>query len=435
MEKIKNGLRFRNPIRVTVLLVALCFASLSVQAGYAQLQPPSGWSQGGTAGNTFKVAANEAGWLVNGTVRTNAALNIGGRAIVVPAALRLAANAPTIAAAAMFGNPWTAALLLLAPIAVSWVAENGLFFDTQQNKWQVTEKQSSTKYYCGGPSSSTIMGSCTAMVDDWNAKYHNNPNGNNSFYWQKVRSCDNSGCLVEMRAGSLTGAVDDVQFRATSSDVAFGTTTRGVFDISEFQRLASLSPMPSKVANEIPANYPVEKPLLNPDANGVPQPLNVPNGNPIPIPNTNPQQYRVPQISIKPAVTSDPWTADVKTEEVITTDPNASAPNPQQPASTTTTDSDLCIKYPNILACSKPDLDTPSGDIPKTNKTITFTDQNPFAGGSCPADVFYTLSRGQSLKIWNWQKACSYALPIRAIIIALASFSAFLIVMPGETRV
>lgn len=101
---------------------------------------------------------------------------------------------------------------------------------------------------------------------------------------------------------------------------------------------------------------------------------------------------------------------------------------------TTKDDSDLCKTNPDILACSKPELDTPDGEIPKTQKEITFTPENPFGDGNCPADVYYTLHSGQSLKVWNWAVTCQYSLPIRALVIGLSTFAAFLIVMPGSTR-
>lgn len=52
-----------------------------------------------------------------------------------------------------------------------------------------------------------------------------------------------------------------------------------------------------------------------------------------------------------------------------------------------------CDKYPNSLGCA--DLDVPAGDIPKSNKNITFSEEAVLGGGSCPADRLigqYTFS-------------------------------------------
>ncbi|MFT3717221.1 IgG-binding virulence factor TspB family protein [Pseudorhodoferax sp.] len=95
----------------------------------------------------------------------------------------------------------------------------------------------------------------------------------------------------------------------------------------------------------------------------------------------------------------------------------------------------MCDLYPDILACAKPDLDTPEGEIPRGEKQITYSEENLFGEGSCPADVYASLATiGQTVKVWDWQAACQYAFPLRALVIALATLSAFVIVMPGETR-
>ncbi|SFQ68797.1 hypothetical protein SAMN05216567_12668 [Variovorax sp. OK605] len=68
-----------------------------------------------------------------------------------------------------------------------------------------------------------------------------------------------------------------------------------------------------------------------------------------------------------------------------TTTPGTPAEPPEQKVQ--------CDKYPNSLGCS--DLDVPSGDIPKSNKNITFSEEAVLGGGSCPADRLigqYTFS-------------------------------------------
>ena len=77
------------------------------------------------------------------------------------------------------------------------------------------------------------------------------------------------------------------------------------------------------------------------------------------------------------------------------------------------------------------DLDTPDGEIPKTNKNVTFTPANlGFGGGVCPADKFITVHHmAQPVKVFNWQDTCgklqTYARPV---ILTLATFVALMIV-------
>lgn len=90
-----------------------------------------------------------------------------------------------------------------------------------------------------------------------------------------------------------------------------------------------------------------------------------------------------------------------------------------------------CDKFPESLGCSK--LDVPAGTIPKENKTITFAEESSFGGGSCPADRSFTsVTMHRSVKVVDWTTFCANALPIRALVILLATFAAFLIVMPGK---
>ena len=116
-----------------------------------------------------------------------------------------------------------------------------------------------------------------------------------------------------------------------------------------------------------------------------------------------------------------------------TTDTKTTETDTDKPAED---ESDLCAKYPDILACAKPELDTPDGELPKETKTITYQEENLFGGGSCPANSVVTLGTNhQTVTVWDWQKTCEMALPLRAIVISLATFAAFLIVMPGDNRV
>lgn len=93
-----------------------------------------------------------------------------------------------------------------------------------------------------------------------------------------------------------------------------------------------------------------------------------------------------------------------------------------------------CDKYPETLGCAE--LDTPTAEIPKENKTVTFQAEDVLGGGACPANVtasFSTLG-GQSATIVDWQTFCGMALPLRGLVIALASIMAFFIIMPGGVR-
>lgn len=119
--------------------------------------------------------------------------------------------------------------------------------------------------------------------------------------------------------------------------------------------------------------------------------------------------------------------SNVQTGTTTTT----TTPSDNSPGMTPEPD-DACKKHPEALGCQKIDFDTPDGEIPRESKDVTFQAENVLGGGSCPADVYAGMtSTGQTLKVWDWQATCNYFLPIRFILMALAAFSAVLIIMPG----
>lgn len=163
--------------------------------------------------------------------------------------------------------------------------------------------------------------------------------------------------------------------------------------------------------------------------------MRVPTGDPIPIPNTNPQQYRQPYVDIVPSPTVDnPWRVDVKPGETTSTNPNPvenPAPDGEdKPAEEQ--DKSLCEKHPDILACSKPELDIPDGEIPKVTKQITYAEEGGFGGGSCPSNVYANL-HGKQTMVYEWTRTCSVVSTyIRPIILLLGAMGALFILIPGR---
>jgi len=111
----------------------------------------------------------------------------------------------------------------------------------------------------------------------------------------------------------------------------------------------------------------------------------------------------------------------VRNTTTTTTTPTEEAVDPDDP----------CEKRPNTIGCA--DMDTPTGEIPKETKTITYAEESVFGGGSCPSDKQWSSgTTGRSYKLVDWTTLCGFALPARALVILLAIFAAFLIVMPGK---
>jgi len=108
------------------------------------------------------------------------------------------------------------------------------------------------------------------------------------------------------------------------------------------------------------------------------------------------------------------------------------SPSPSATASSPPSNMDICKINPDILACQT--LTNPaSTDIPKISKTITYTPDNSFGSGSCPADKTMTVN-GRQLKVVDWSSHCGYiSTYLRPILILLASYMALMMLIPGRS--
>lgn len=119
------------------------------------------------------------------------------------------------------------------------------------------------------------------------------------------------------------------------------------------------------------------------------------------------------------------------TTTVVTTTYNSS--NVQTGQTTTTTENeqpkpeDHCKTNPDTVGCTKLG-EPPTGDIPKTTKTVSFTAENlSLGGGSCPPPYTWTDSAGShAISLQPW---CDFASSIiKPLLLAFAALSAYFIV-------
>lgn len=440
----KNAKLYRIALRG--LLAALALGGLQVaHAGYAQLATPSGF--GGTAGNwTYAAAANDK---VYGKVIHQAGAltaNVGGQAVKMPAAYRLAANAPRIAAAAVYLHPGVRTAVTVA----GWLVAAKLVWDEASQSWKSQGNDGSTtshgyEYRAHSPGAlwrPTAELACkdwlNVLSQTWAGSYVYKSSvpmsdGTCALAWQSVEG-GNSG--TEYQGYEIKFSQCPTGWTATPAGCLSPALTQ-----PQFEEELIKAPMPSSVPLELPypTPLPIEQPSpwINPTPGENPQsqPLRVPTGQPVPIPNTDPQQYRHPYVDIVPAPTPDnPWRVDVKPGETISTNPNP-AENPQpdpQEEPGEEEDKSLCEKYPDILACSKPELDVPDGEIPKLTKQITYAEEGGFGGGSCPSNVYANL-HGKQTMVYEWTRTCSVVSTyIRPIMLLLGAMGALFILIPGR---
>lgn len=435
-----------NRIALRGLLAALALGGLQVaHAGYAQLAAPAGF--GGSSG-AFTYAANAANDKTFGRVVHSAGsltANVGGQAVKMGAAYRLAANAPRIAAAVVMQHPGIR-LAVGAAGVVAWLASAKLVYDVATGTWRETADESTdtTKQYrYNGQPWTTLSGACQQAL-----AYQNQVDAG-TIYSSTLKSCQPGQAILTRKdpwgSSDVGRALESRSVTATGCPTGWTSTPAGCLspelDQPTFVDKLAAQPMPSSVPLELPypSPLPIEQPSpwINPTPGENPQsqPLRIPTGQPSPVPNTNPQQYRQPYVDIVPAPTPDnPFRVDVKPGETVSTDPNpVENPKPDgQDKPTEEQDKSLCEKHPDILACSKPELDIPDGEIPKVTKQITYAEEGGFGGGSCPSNVYANL-HGKQTMVYEWTRTCSVVSTyIRPIILLLGAMGALFILIPGR---
>lgn len=92
--------------------------------------------------------------------------------------------------------------------------------------------------------------------------------------------------------------------------------------------------------------------------------------------------------------------------------------------------SKFCEWFPNILACAE--FGDPEGDdIPRAERSVSFTPQVLFGSGSCPADTTIT-AQGLTITVGNWSTWCGYITTyLKPMVLLLAAFAALMIVLKG----
>ena len=305
------------------LAVAALFFGPSAHAGYAQLKPPPGWSQGlsaavpGQVGTfAFGPAANYSSFK-GSTVLTNAALNVAGQYVTVPVSMRLAANAATVAAEYSFGNPYLFAAALAVPIAYSWFQSQDV--EVKNGVWiKRTWKPCTT--------------ACVEYTINSNPeRYASSPMGAAQLYASTVSDSSTSGdtttttklAAISCSSTNLTCTFKQTQTTTSPSGSSTSTNeptvgysqrtkTKGDEILTpltkpQFHEIMDPLPLPQGFPKEVPsAPLPYEIPVLNPNPANIPEtyptpatpakrPLWVPTGDPAPAsPATSPQTWTQP---------------------------------------------------------------------------------------------------------------------------------------------
>lgn len=434
MRRNKNhGFRNRNNVRAAVVVLALgCFSLTATARGYAPVVSPL------PTGFQIKFASNGTplATMKNG----NSAVAVTGTTAIPLSGMAVLNAAITGAVTgASFGGAWGAALAGVGAVAL--LAVPALLDAYQRAKLRADPV---TGLLQAATTSSCPFRTATTPEPSPNYQYYSNrkwfssePNallysGQKNTYgcaygwqWDYTPDLQNPSVFYKQQSVDLIetpGAAVDKWNPIPPTD-AVALMSAGVPTTPNVQALVDLSFPPP--VDPVSITGPAELPLFNTvtlDSKGV-QTTVAESASFAYFPDSVGMKRKTTTTVVTPAVAptdANPAGVPAKTE-VSTTD---STDKPKDSRSE-------CEKSPKSAGCAE--LDTPEGEIPRSSRTVTYQAEDVFGGGSCPANL--TANVGllrKSVTVWDWQKTCELALPLRALILALASFAAFLIVMPGK---
>lgn len=424
--------------------------SLTAHAGYAQLAPPPGFS-GGAGAFGYAAAANDQ--VFGRVIHQSGALtaNVGGQAVKMPAAYRLAANAPRIAAAAVFAHPGVRTGVAIA----AWIGLTPFVYDALNRTWKAVDSSAAQQsngyeYEYRGEWYPTLTQACQAAWA-WGSA-----NLGPKEYMGDTSCVDGSparvGWTIYNQYGAMSYGGSDLRRRGSACPAGWYVTPAGcvqqppmkTVNEEEFINDLASKPMPDRVPLELPKPtvLPVEQPFINPEPGPNPahRPLFVPTGNPVPNPKYDPnspvgpanQPYFQPGVRVVPVPTpQSPFQVDMQPVDrpVASPDPNPDpVPDPEGGDGDKPKPDDqqsLCEKHPDIVACQRLGDVQPEALAAKT-VSVSIQREDGFgpADGACPAPKEFVILGKQMA--FRWDLICDFASGIRPLLVGFAYLSAAL---------
>lgn len=369
-------------IFASLLCFVLAFgAPIPSFAAYARLAPPLGWSPGGAAASTaagtsiagsFRYGgAAAATTVLLGRINANAALTVAGSSYAVPVGMKLAGNAAVKAAEFSFGNPYLFAAALALPFAYQWYLDSDL--KVIGGVWNKKKTQTGCE-----------NGVCFEFSDDgviWGtaaqacaAGFAKRP-GNEYRVNTGVRYVEPLMCQYD---SSLFGGPPEVFTFPIIKRVLPGTQNEVWVPVTlpEFIAQPKVPALPVPVIKELPIDWPVEDPVINPDPadKTKPTPIWLPTGEPVKNPSVTgqPDSWTQPGVKVTPSpAIGDPWRVDITPDPITKGDPSPNTGYPGAPAPGTSSPTPDKIEIetcglPGKPKCQIDELDT------KRDKGTTF---------------------------------------------------------------
>lgn len=407
---------------VAWLVTAACMVSCQdARASAIPVTLPS--NVAAVAGGGY-MTTGSAAWN-GGRAAVNLTTQVAGRAVTIPAAMRMAANAPRIAMAAVRVTPGLATLSVLSML-ISYGIQKCVQADgwcVQQpspsagesgfNGWRwmgafgkvYSSPEAACRSFAGGSISFNSLSAVDATT--YNCNLLNANNG--AIAWGAAQVTQALSCVPgSVVSGSKCVLSADAQQPATDAD------------------WAKVNPqsLPDQVASDLAGEkvgIPVEL-----DVN--PSPITVPMSEPYKDPVTG-QRYRdVAQITPNP---NKPTEADLQTAKQPVDEKGNPAPDPDNPGKSKPPEEnkDQCKGHESRLGCMEQG-EVPEGpDLLKKEVQVSIAPVGGFGpdNGSCPADK-HTLVLGKPVAV-SWGPTCTFAQGLRPVVLAVAWIAAICIAL------
>lgn len=403
-------------LRAFVLALFILALMICIQPAHAAITAvPSvaGYSAGSfsAAAGSFSTAANAASYGATGVV------NVGGKAITVPATLRMAANAGQYAKNAMKLNPWA----IVGTLAAGYLIDQLLEWDDASQTWR-----SVPAIYPGGTVSQS--NACSLMDP---GQYSRDAALNRIVWMPHPPYPTSAPCPAPYSPFASCSSATQPYYQPGNMPYTVcidPASSNQPYPYEEFPDSA-WDPLPDPlpvVAPELPyAPYmPNGAPVESPEYDFAP--FSTPIGNPYTKPDGSTVQ---PMAKVSPngdSVTIDTYDQPLTDSTGAPVPPDTVPVDTVEPLPPAQTD---CDKYPNSIGCSEYGVPSTPDVIP-TNQIAVSTGFTPVGGaGSCPADVQLSFM-GQIIP-WSYSPICDFATMIRPLIIGFAWLSFGFTVISG----
>lgn len=437
-----NAKFYRNLVCAGLGALALSHVSLS-HAYYAQASAPAGFIAGTI--NTFNGAkAGVTASVELGRIAANATLNVGGKAVGIATKIPYASGAARAAASLIYLHPAVRTITTVAAL----LGALGYAYDLAKG-WQKRDPAAVPStgyiYYVGSYSADNIYGSASSACSGFAAK---NMTASGGFTDVQPSATETTCTIKHTRYGQKDQYFSAVMNKDRDAACPFGWYFTSAGCIQNAPMVAvpqttfvddlEANPKTPNILPELPFDLPVDVPYI--------EPVFIPTGNPVKNPSYDPskpqtgdnQPYMQPGVKVDPANNAkNPFQVNVQPTNRPTASGTGSTDS--QPITTgtgTETDGtddkpkedkderDLCEKNPDILACQKVDTDVENEEIPKSQETVSYSAENVFGGGSCPADKYARVG-GRQVLVQDWSRDCQYITTyVQPVVLVLCAMAA-----------